>query len=48
MTIVNQPLDTVFFDMGNTLLDFHTGRTDDEKDEAGLRALTRHTGRIKT
>lgn len=28
-----------FFDMGNTLLDFHQGMTDDEKDQVGLRYL---------
>lgn len=37
-----KPLRTVFFDMGNTLLEFHQGRSDDEKDELGLQALTAH------
>lgn len=30
----------VFFDMGNTLLHFHFGRTDEEKDADGIKHLT--------
>lgn len=30
----------VYFDMGNTLLDFHQGHTDDEKDKLGLVAMS--------
>lgn len=30
----------IFFDMGNTLLHFHEGISDDEKDERGLKYLT--------
>lgn len=30
----------VFFDMGNTLLHFHFGKTDDEKDTIGIKYLT--------
>jgi len=32
-------LETVFFDMGSTLLDFHQGRSDAEKDAVGLERM---------
>lgn len=32
--------ETVFFDMGNTLMDFHKGMTDDEKDFIGLKNMS--------
>lgn len=35
-------IDVVFFDMGNTLLNFHLGKTDVEKDQIGLRGLQRY------
>lgn len=33
-------LKTVFFDMGNTLLHFHHGKSDNEKDTSGINYLT--------
>ena len=30
----------IFFDMGNTLLHFHFGKTDEEKDAIGIKHLT--------
>ena len=32
----------IFFDMGNTLLHFHYGKSDDEKDMQGLIYLTKY------
>ncbi len=32
----------IFFDMGNTLLHFHHGKSDDEKDALGLKYLTEY------
>lgn len=37
---MNNNLKVVFFDMGNTLLHFHFGKTDEEKDTLGLKYLT--------
>jgi HAD superfamily hydrolase (TIGR01509 family) len=37
-----QAVKALFFDMGNTLLHFHDGSTDEEKDEAGLRRMTEY------
>ena len=39
------PIDTAFFDMGNTLLHFHEGETDDRKTDRGLRLLAEHLSR---
>lgn len=36
----------VFFDMGNTLLHFHTGKSDDEKDIEGLKILTQYLNKF--
>lgn len=30
----------IFFDMGNTLIDFHKGRSDNEKDNIGINAIS--------
>jgi len=32
----------IFFDMGNTLLDFHQGQSDDEKDDLGIEAVSKY------
>lgn len=37
----------VFFDMGNTLLHFHTGKSDDEKDIEGLKILTQYLNKLR-
>lgn len=37
-----QAVKALFFDMGNTLLHFHNGSTDEEKDEAGLQRMTEY------
>lgn len=36
----------VFFDMGNTLLHFHRGKSDDEKDIQGLKLLTQYLNKF--
>lgn len=36
----------VFFDMGNTLLHFHRGKPDDEKDKQGLIYLTKYLNKF--
>lgn len=36
----------VFFDMGNTLLHFHKGKLDDEKDIEGLKLLTQYLNKF--
>ncbi|WP_291578300.1 hypothetical protein [Clostridium sp. UBA6640] len=33
---------TIYFDMGNTLLHFHYGDSDEEKDMIGLHKLTKY------
>ncbi|WP_160689109.1 HAD family hydrolase [Clostridium sp. C2-6-12] len=38
----------IFFDMGNTLLNFHYGNSDEEKDEQGLIYLTRYLNKFNT
>lgn len=38
----------IFFDMGNTLLHFHHGESDDEKDEQGLIYLTAYLNKFNT
>ena len=35
-------INVIFFDMGNTLLHFHRGKSDDEKDKQGLIYLTNY------
>ncbi len=40
MDIKNKKM--IFFDMGNTLLDFHIGQSDDEKDNLGLIAVSKY------
>jgi HAD superfamily hydrolase (TIGR01549 family) len=40
MAMKNRTVKVLFFDMGNTLLHFHCGDSDENKDEAGLRYLT--------
>ncbi|WP_051540501.1 HAD family hydrolase [Clostridium ihumii] len=32
----------IYFDMGNTLIDFHKGRSDEEKDKLGIKLLTEY------
>lgn len=39
-------LKVMFFDMGNTLLHFHRGKTDDEKDIQGLKYLTEYLNKL--
>jgi len=36
----------IFFDMSNTLLYFHHGKSDREKDLQGLKYLTKHLNKI--
>lgn len=36
---IHNPIELVIFDMGNTLLNFHAGQTDDEKDAIGLHRM---------
>lgn len=38
----------IFFDMGNTLLHFHYGDSDDEKDEKGLLYLTQYLNKFNS
>lgn len=38
----------IFFDMGNTLLHFHYGKSDDEKDMQGLIYLTEYLNKFNT
>lgn len=38
----------IFFDMGNTLLHFHHGKSDDEKDMQGLIYLTKYLNKFNT
>lgn len=38
----------IFFDMGNTLLHFHYGNSDEEKDEQGLIYLTRYLNKFNS
>lgn len=38
----------ILFDMGNTLLHFHKGRSDEEKDFEGLRKLTEYLKRLNS
>lgn len=42
----NHEIQVIFFDMGNTLLHFHYGSTDEEKDEAGLVLLTAYLQKL--
>ena len=39
-------LKCIFFDMGNTLLHFHHGKSDDEKDIQGLKYLTEYLSKM--
>jgi len=43
--IIMRQINTIFFDMGNTLLDFHKGMTDIEKDRLGLQAMADYLSR---
>jgi putative hydrolase of the HAD superfamily len=38
----------IFFDMGNTLLHFHHGKSDDDKDEQGLTYLTEYLNKFNS
>jgi haloacid dehalogenase superfamily, subfamily IA, variant 1 with third motif having Dx(3-4)D or Dx(3-4)E len=38
----------IFFDMGNTLLNFHHGKLDDDKDEQGLIYLTEYLNKFNS
>lgn len=39
---MKQKIETIFIDMGNTLLDFHQGPSDDEKEKLGLVEMAKY------